>query len=199
MSEKINTRIKEREELVLKILKEHPEGVALEKLAEMVGITRQTLMKDIDSMVWKGKIVRRKIGSTKLHYHKSHYKRDDFAIEKERKRFQREKTFKNYEKRPINTIFINPSCSVAHEVRKVIECYKLQKEKKEFITEAISMKTNERFDIVVLDTGERIEIETDPKRAKRFDGQDITVIKLWEYKEMESMINAIKNGLQGSQ
>ena len=86
----------------------------------------------------------------------------------------------NYTTRPKNAIFLSPANSLEHEMAKCRMCYKLLKDGLKFVTEAVDNKTQERADIVVLDSGERIEIETDPKRAERFKGTDITVIKLWE-------------------
>lgn len=85
-----------------------------------------------------------------------------------------------YNRRPIDAIFLSPANSIEHEMAKCRMCYKLLKDGLKFVTEAVDNKTQERADIVVLDSGERIEIETDPKRAERFKGTDITVIKLWE-------------------
>jgi cellulose biosynthesis protein BcsQ len=86
----------------------------------------------------------------------------------------------NYTTRPKNAIFLSPSNSEEHEMEKCRQCYEILKKGMKFITEAVDNHTKERADIVVLDTGERIEIETDKNRAKRFEGTDITVIKMWE-------------------
>lgn len=40
-------------------------------------------------------------------------------------------------------------------------------------------KSNRRVDLVDLSMGEEYEFETDHKRALRFDGKPINVIKLW--------------------
>lgn len=89
----------------------------------------------------------------------------------------------NYTTRPKNAIFINPHNSIEHEIEKVRQGMTLREKNMQFITEAVENKTGLRRDMVVLDTHEIIEIETDPKRAKRFNSdpmaKKIKVIKLW--------------------
>lgn len=77
--------------------------------------------------------------------------------------------------RPRNAIFISPANSLKHEMKKLQICYELAKSNVQFITEAEEISTGKRRDIVNLDTGEVIEVETNSKRAKRHD-KDITVI-----------------------
>lgn len=87
----------------------------------------------------------------------------------------------NYTTRPINGIFLSPANSWEHEQAKCRECYHLLESKMKFITEAVDNKTGERADIVVLDTGRRIEIETDERRSRRFDNRpDIDVVELFD-------------------
>jgi hypothetical protein len=87
----------------------------------------------------------------------------------------------DYNKRPINAIFLNPTNSEKHEMAKCAYCYELLKAGRKFITEAVNNNTGERNDVVILDTGEKIEFEMNPKRAERFKGRaDIIVKKLWE-------------------
>ncbi len=92
----------------------------------------------------------------------------------------------NYTTRPINAIFLSPANSLEHEMEKCRQCYEQLKARTKFITESVCNKTGLRRDIVVLDTGEIIEVETCPKRASRFKDDpmtdDITVVKLWEMK-----------------
>lgn len=89
----------------------------------------------------------------------------------------------NYTTRPFNGIFLSPKNSWKHEKEKCHQCHVLLKRKMKFITEAVENITGLRRDLVVLDTGEIIEIETDEKRAERFKSDPmsdkITVIKLW--------------------
>ena len=91
----------------------------------------------------------------------------------------------NFCKRKRNAVFISPANSIEHEVGKLKVCYELRKKGQQFITEAVENATGFRRDVVSLDTGIIYEVETDPKRALRFKGQEgnIRVIKLWERKE----------------
>ncbi len=61
-----------------------------------------------------------------------------------------------------NCIRFNPSNSREHEMKKAEICYTLLKEGKEFITEARFLNKS-RADILVLDDGLALEIETNPK------------------------------------
>lgn len=94
----------------------------------------------------------------------------------------------NYIKRAKNAVYISPANSIEHEIAKLKVCYELRKNKNDFITEACRNKKDgngkiRRVDIVNLDTGQEIEIETDPRRAKRFEGEKgVMVIELWKTK-----------------
>lgn len=84
-----------------------------------------------------------------------------------------------------NAVFLSAANSFEHEMAKCEQCYILKKRGKEFITEAErNRKHGEarvKVDIVVLDTGEEIEIETDKNRAKGLIAENkATVVKLWE-------------------
>lgn len=107
-----------------------------------------------------------------------------------------------YYKRPKNGVYLSSANSIEHEMAKAKICYYILKYGLEipsgetikldeiekfksnapqtFITEAVSNETKKRPDIVILDTGQEIEVETDPKRAKRFENTKSVVIKLWE-------------------
>ena len=91
----------------------------------------------------------------------------------------------NYTSRKRNAIHFSKANSKPHEMGKASICYDLLAEGKSFITEAVHNKTGYRRDVVCLDSGNVYEIETDPKRAKRFENQEgvILVIKLWEEKK----------------
>jgi hypothetical protein len=110
---------------------------------------------------------------------------------------QRKKTHNKYgvwggsyhSRRAKNAVYFhrNPNgVSDEHEVAKFMECLRLKREGKEFITEAWRRGTRPPVirDIVCLDNEEIIEVETDPKRAARFkddpDSDKIRVLKLWE-------------------
>lgn len=85
-----------------------------------------------------------------------------------------------------NAIFISTANSLEHEILKLKICYELKKTGCSFITESVRNQKDElgnerRVDIVDLNSGTEFEIEMDPKRAKRFEGQEgVIVIKGWE-------------------
>lgn len=87
-----------------------------------------------------------------------------------------------------NAVFLSAANSKEHEMKKAEICYELKKKKHEFITEAErNRKRGEarvKVDIVDLDTGQEIEIETNKYRAKKLmedeSMRNVTVIKLWE-------------------
>ena len=75
-------------------------------------------------------------------------------------------------------IRINTGNTYAHELKKFEECWRLSEEGKEYITEAVVEDTKRRYDILVLDTGEIIEIETDPKIiSEKRKGKDVTYLR----------------------
>lgn len=94
----------------------------------------------------------------------------------------------NYYKRPKNAIYISAANGPIHEHKKLDICLEFRKLGIDYITEAVRNKKDKngksrRVDIVNLNTGDEIEIETDPKRAKRFEGEaGVIVIKTWEDK-----------------
>ena len=76
----------------------------------------------------------------------------------------------------INAIFISTANSLKHELKKTEVCYKIKKKGNNFITEAERKKR--RVDVVDIDTGTEYEIETDKRRAKRFEKEKgVVVIK----------------------
>ena len=103
---------------------------------------------------------------------------------------------------PKDVVAINSGDSWEHEKAKCYICYLLKKhgliipdgewinindiesykgkKKMHFITEAERNSDEKRPDIVILDTGQEIEVESSEKRAKRFKGTNSIVIKLWE-------------------
>lgn len=94
-----------------------------------------------------------------------------------------------FSKRPKNAFYFhrNPKhVSWKHELKKLEICLELRRKGHNFITEAWRRGSNPAVirDIVDITTGEIYEIETDPKRAARFEKDpetnNIIVIKLWE-------------------
>ena len=85
-------------------------------------------------------------------------------------------------------MFIHKPNSLQHELAKMEVCYWLKKLGCSFITEATSNSSGQRHDIVCLDTGQIFECEISPQRAKRFEGTDIIVIKLWENPNIKEIV-----------
>lgn len=86
----------------------------------------------------------------------------------------------------------NVSNSIEHETAKFHVCFYLRKSGRKFISEAYSNLTGDRHDVVCLDDGYIYEVETDPKRAKRFDGRPgIVVVKLWETPNIAALVGSI--------
>ena len=102
----------------------------------------------------------------------------------------------NYMRRPKNSVYLNPSNSLEHELAKARVCYELQKEKKKFITEAVENATGLRRDVVCLDDGEIFEIETTIARAKRFIGQPVNIVAVgWDLNDPKWVkLQGEKNG-----
>jgi len=81
----------------------------------------------------------------------------------------------------VNKIIKWKNAKKEHEDAKEIVCHILLSHGKKFICEAVENRSPLRRDIVCLDDNIAYEIETDPKRAARFDGQpNVRVIKLWK-------------------
>lgn len=95
----------------------------------------------------------------------------------------------NYTTRPVNAIFLSPKNTWEHEMWKAKVCHEILKKGMKFVTEAVCNKTGDRADIIVLDTGDRIEVETTKRRAKRFESKEspfpITVIATWAIPDPE--------------
>ena len=121
---------------------------------------------------------------------------------------KRQETYKKYHipgcsayyRRPKNAIYISPANSLKHELAKAKVCYYIRKygldipngevvtlddlenyksnKPQMFITEAVA-KNGKKPDVVILDTGQEIEIETDKRRAKRFENTESVVIRMW--------------------
>lgn len=95
----------------------------------------------------------------------------------------------NLHRLKIDAVFISAANSWEHEAAKTYVCWCLKKKGMKFITEAVSNKTNDRHDIVCLDDGYIYEVETDKKRAKRFEGlQGIIVVKLFENPNIPALV-----------
>ena len=62
-----------QKERILEKLKKHPEGLTIQKISELVGMSRITATKYIHELIGEGKIYQRKIGVAKLCYVKERF------------------------------------------------------------------------------------------------------------------------------
>jgi len=58
---------------IIKILKDHPEGLTIKDLSEIIGAHRQTITKYVLALEGMGIIYRRRVGSATLHYLRKNY------------------------------------------------------------------------------------------------------------------------------
>lgn len=84
----------------------------------------------------------------------------------------------NYIKCVKNAVMISIANTKAHEHGKLEICYDIKKDGKNFITEAVSNETGERHDIVVLETGEIIEVDAFHGNIKQLLEKGYTVYKV---------------------
>jgi len=56
---------------IIKILEIHPEGLTVQALSNMIGVSRQTIIKYIFELKGSGVVYRRRVGSATLHYLRS--------------------------------------------------------------------------------------------------------------------------------
>ena len=90
--------------------------------------------------------------------------------------------------RPKNACFFNAGNTDEHELAKALVCLELRRLKCDFITEAVHNKSLRRVDVVCLDTGQEIEVETTVRRAKRFEGMEVLVLRLWERPDIKKWV-----------
>ena|GEM_PF-2962000 len=95
----------------------------------------------------------------------------------------------NYVKRAKNAVYLSAANSIEHELAKAEVCWLLLKAGKDFITECCDNKTGLRRDVVCLDNGAIIEVETDEKRAQRFSNvASVVVIPLWKTNDVKKAL-----------
>jgi len=64
----VNNRDDQIKAKIIKILSEHPEGLTIKTLSEMLNLHRQTVTKYIFELKGAGIVYRRRVGSATLHY-----------------------------------------------------------------------------------------------------------------------------------
>ena len=102
-----------------------------------------------------------------------------------------------FSKRKRNVININSGNTDAHEMEKTRVGLELLRQGHHFITEAKHKRTGLIHDVVDLDTGEIYEVESQIRRAVRFEeiqksyNEQITIIALWK---ADNRTISFKNG-----
>jgi len=71
---------KEMREKIVKILGEHPEGLTIEDLSQMIKAHRQTITKYIFELTGSGTVLRRWVGPASLHYLKKYLEKQKGVI-----------------------------------------------------------------------------------------------------------------------
>ena len=71
---------KEMREKIVKILGEHPEGLTIEDLSQMIKAHRQTITKYIFELTGSGAVLRRWVGPASLHYLKKYLEKQKGVI-----------------------------------------------------------------------------------------------------------------------
>jgi len=67
----VNINGKNIKQEIIRILETHPEGLTVQALSRMIGVSRQTVIKYIFELKGSGVIYRRRVGSATLHYLRS--------------------------------------------------------------------------------------------------------------------------------
>jgi len=66
-------KTKDPRKVIVDILRAHPEGLTIQKIAKLSGMSRLTATKYIHELLGAGIIYQRKVGVAKLHYLKDRY------------------------------------------------------------------------------------------------------------------------------
>jgi len=84
-------RKKDSKGIILKLLKDHPEGVTIQKLSKLAKMSRITATKYVHELIGEGKILERKIGVARLMFSKQRFLeviREEDIIKKLRKKLR---------------------------------------------------------------------------------------------------------------
>jgi DNA-binding IclR family transcriptional regulator len=63
----------EPKKTIIEVLKNHPEGLTLQKIADLTGMSRLTATKYVHELMGEGKIYQREVGMAKLCYLKERF------------------------------------------------------------------------------------------------------------------------------
>ena len=69
----IISQIKNAKYLIIKILREHPEGLMLSEIAELTGMNRLTVTKYIHELMGRRSIFQKKVAAARVCYLREHY------------------------------------------------------------------------------------------------------------------------------
>ena len=75
--------------VIVEVLKKHPEGLTLQKIAKLTNMSRLTATKYIHELIGEGRIYQREVGMAKLCYLKdrfAHLVKEEEVIEKMKKK-----------------------------------------------------------------------------------------------------------------
>jgi predicted transcriptional regulator len=75
--------------IIVDVLKNHPEGLTLQKISKLSGMSRLTATKYVHELIGEGRIHQREVGMAKLCYLKdrfAHLVKEEEVIEKMKKR-----------------------------------------------------------------------------------------------------------------
>jgi predicted transcriptional regulator len=64
---------KDKKEVIISILKEHPDGLTIQEISKISGMSRITATIYIHELLGEGKVTERKIGAYRLFYLKEKY------------------------------------------------------------------------------------------------------------------------------
>lgn len=82
---------KQPKKAIIEILIKHPEGLTLEKIAKLTGMSRLTATKYVHELLGEGKVYQRKVGMAKLCYLRERFVRvlkEEKVIEKLKKKLR---------------------------------------------------------------------------------------------------------------
>ncbi|MFH8080883.1 MAG: helix-turn-helix domain-containing protein [Candidatus Aenigmatarchaeota archaeon] len=80
--------MKDPKQAIIEVLKKHPEGLTLQKIAQLTNMNRLTVTKYVHELIGAGMIYQRKVGVAKLCYLKEKYiklVREEEVLEKLKK------------------------------------------------------------------------------------------------------------------
>ncbi len=70
-------QINDTKDLIIKILKEHPEGLMLSEIAELTGLNRLTVTKYVHELMGSRSIFQKRVAAARVCYLREHYPRNN--------------------------------------------------------------------------------------------------------------------------